>query len=56
MVPSWHAARDVSEGLVPGLRKSSKALPESVSADIAPYVPEPGPGLDIARPARGGKC
>jgi Ser-tRNA(Ala) deacylase AlaX len=28
--PSWHSVSDVNEGNVPGLRKSAKALPESV--------------------------
>ena len=32
--PSWHSVADVNEGVVPGLRKSSKPLPPSVTGPV----------------------
>ena len=37
VTPSWHNVSDVNDGNVPGLRKSAKALPESVV----------GPGINV---------
>eukprot|EP00966_Prymnesium_polylepis_P063888 1481984-Prymnesium_polylepis.1 len=34
VTPSWHSVADVNEGNVPGLRKSSKALPPSVTGPV----------------------
>jgi len=34
VTPSWHSVSDVNEGLVRGLRKSSKALPPSVTGPV----------------------
>lgn len=34
VTPSWHSVADVNDGAVPGLRKSSKALPPSVTGPV----------------------
>jgi len=34
VLPSWHSVEDVNSGAVDGLRKSSKALPESVTGPV----------------------
>ena len=34
MFPTWHSVLDVNNGNVPGLRKSAKALPESVTGPV----------------------
>ena len=34
VTPSWHSVTDVNEGAVPGLRKSSKPLPPSVTGPV----------------------
>lgn len=34
VTPSWHSVADVNEGAVPGLRKSSKPLPPSVTGPV----------------------
>ena len=34
VVPAWHSVADVNGGVVPGLRMSSRALPESVTGPV----------------------
>ena len=34
ITPSWHSVADVNDGAVPGLRKSSKPLPPSVTGPV----------------------